>query len=76
MEKLREKQRKMMMKSVESARKTRIVRIKEEKERYSKTSTKDFVKWHLDWFNQKGALEIDYTPSDKIKMFFNEFSSL
>ena len=39
-----------------------------------KTSTKDFVKWHLDWFNQKGALEIDYTPSDKIKMFFNEFS--
>jgi len=74
MEKLREKQRKMNMRNMESARKDRIERIKKEKERYSKTSTKDFEKWHFDFWNQNGALEIDFTSNKKIKMFFDEFS--
>ncbi len=74
MEQLRKKQREMMARTTEKYKKIQIERIKEEKERYSKTSTKDFEKWNFDFWNQNGALEIDFTSNKKIKMFFDEFS--
>ena len=72
--KLREKRQKAKRNARLRKEERRLELLKIEEDKLSKITTKDFENWHFDWFNQNGALEIDYTPSDKIKMFFDEFS--